>query len=260
MDIPKKRYRSYSPPRETDTEERKASKKASSLDQYFTRPDIAEMCVDFLLKQLNVSLTYFDHIVEPSYGQGAFLNALRRIDQTIEPKLLYIDIDSNDPAHRGDFLTSNLIPKNKKVLCIGNPPFGVHASLAIKFFNFAAIDCECIAFILPASFQTNQVKGQLNPNFVLAKELDLSYDRNFIYQNRLKKVQSVFQIWIRADKLNELVGQDGGRKRKRRKRTTTKRRPRIVKPTKRKTTTKRRTTKRRKRKTTTKRRTTKQRV
>lgn len=243
MDIPKKRYRSYSPPRDTDTEERKASKKASSLDQYFTRPDIAEMCVDYLLAALNVPLTYFDYIVEPSYGQGAFLNALRRIDETIEPKLLYIDIDSNDPAHRGDFLTSNLIPKNKKVLCIGNPPFGVHASLAIKFFNYAAIDCECIAFILPASFQTNQVKGQMNPNFVLANELDLSYDRNFIYQNKLKKVQSVFQIWVRADKLNELVGQDGGRTTKRRTKRRNKRRTKRRK----KTTTKRRTTKRRRR-------------
>jgi len=210
----KRRYRSYSPVRETDDYIRRKQKRASQLDQYFTAPDIAEMCVDILQNTLSVDITsYFDRILEPSYGQGAFIDALLYTNIPYN-KIKYIDIDSKDPDHQGDFLETHPselldIPSNEllysSILTIGNPPFGKRSELAIKFFNKAAKFSECIAFILPYAFSNVKLQRNLDPNFVLVREIDLSDEKHFIYQNRMTRVNSVYQIWVHIDHLHKLT-------------------------------------------------------
>lgn len=69
-----------------------------------------------------------------------------------------------------DFFTYEHSATTKKVIVIGNPPFGFKASLAVKFFNKAASFADYIAFILPASFMKDSVKNQLDLGFKLVFE------------------------------------------------------------------------------------------
>jgi hypothetical protein len=63
--------------------------------------------------------------------------------------------------------------ENKKYLIIGNPPFGKSSSIAIKFFNKAALFSECIAFILPRTFKRISIQNRLDLNFSLIYTKDL---------------------------------------------------------------------------------------
>jgi hypothetical protein len=71
-----------------------------------------------------------------------------------------------------DFLTFEPI-KDKKYVCIGNPPFGRVSSLAVLFFNKAASFSEAIGFILPRTFKRNSIINRLNENFHLTFEEDV---------------------------------------------------------------------------------------
>ena len=63
--------------------------------------------------------------------------------------------------------------ENKKYLIIGNPPFGRSSSIAIKFFNKAALFSDCIAFILPRTFKRISIQNRLDLNFSLIYTKDL---------------------------------------------------------------------------------------
>jgi len=63
--------------------------------------------------------------------------------------------------------------ENKKYLIIGNPPFGRSSSIAIKFFNKAALFSDCIAFILPRTFKRVSIQNRLDLNFSLIYTKDL---------------------------------------------------------------------------------------
>jgi hypothetical protein len=89
------------------------------LDQFLTKPEVALQCVHELINALSVPLTYFDKILEPSSGEGAFVNAVSSFGIK-EPRLIYIDVDAKDVGHRMDFLTSDLIPRQMSCLTIGN--------------------------------------------------------------------------------------------------------------------------------------------
>lgn len=108
-------------------------------------------------------------VLEPSFGDGAFVNALKSIGVE-EPKLMFVDIDSRDESHRANFLEADVVPteyfhpkelipppsralsmdsfvvKTMRApeqpepvtpvcLTIGNPPFGKNASLGHRFWR-----------------------------------------------------------------------------------------------------------------------------
>jgi hypothetical protein len=58
-----------------------------SLDQFYTKPEIAKKCYKKLKKYVNIN--YFDYILEPSAGTGSFFDLLdenKRIGLDIDPK------------------------------------------------------------------------------------------------------------------------------------------------------------------------------
>lgn len=186
-------------------------------DQFFTKRHVADECVKRLEECLKIKVREFDMVLEPSAGEGAFLNALKQTALVEDERLKFIDIDAQEEAHRMDFLsvTTDLVPdeyvydyavyvgkkrnitatSHKKCITVGNPPFGKNSSLAIAFFNQAARFSAVIAFILPKTFCKNSVQNKLDRHFILLNQYPIDTE-GFIFQGKSYTVPCVFQVWI----------------------------------------------------------------
>lgn len=151
-------------------------------DKFYTKIDIAKMCIDML------DLSEFDLIVEPSAGNGSFS---KQIDNCIAYDL----VPEDESIIKQDFFELDITSfKGKKVLTIGNPPFGVQNNLAVAFFNNAAKYSDIIAFILPKSFMKESIQKKLDLSFHLEKYIELPYN-SFLLNGEDYKVNCVFQVW-----------------------------------------------------------------
>ena len=165
------------------------------LDKFYTNQDI----VDQILTHLD--LNKYDLIVDPSAGDGAFSNCL--------PNCKAYDISPGTSKHKvpiqkADFLKlpDDTFPSNKKILAIGNPPFGQQCSLAVKFFKKCARFADDIAFILPKSFRKQSIQDRLPLNFHLKLELDIPND-SFTINNNPHSVPCIFQLWSKNNDLRQ---------------------------------------------------------
>jgi hypothetical protein len=163
----------------------------NDLDQFYTQPFIAELCVAFLKRCMRQHRTRYIFI-EPSAGDGSFYNLL--------PKDRRLGIDL-DPRASGimklDFFHFKYIG-TRRVIVLGNPPFGKNSSMAVKFFNHAAWmpEVDFIAFIVPKTFRKVSIQNRLSMDFHLVDELDL-VDDSFLKDGEPYKVPSCFQVWER---------------------------------------------------------------
>lgn len=165
--------------------ETKSLGRKDTLDRFFTLPET----VDFCLKEIDFSK--YDCIIEPSAGNGAFLDKMPSNAKGID-----INSEREDILKEDWFkLDKGIFKEYKSILVCGNPPFGVQNNLAIRFFNESAKFCDCIAFILPYSFKKDSIKNNLDLNFFLVKELDLKECLFSLNSGDLIKVPCVFQIW-----------------------------------------------------------------
>jgi len=155
------------------------------LDQHFTSKTIAQK----LFSDLEIS--EYDHIVEPSAGDGAFSDLID------SKKIIAIDIvPTKDYIIESDFLLWDYSTiQHLNNLVIGNPPFGYRAQLAIDFFNRSAKFASTIAFVLPRSFRKSFLINQLNDNFHLISDDDIPVD-SFETETR---VRTCWQIWERRN-------------------------------------------------------------
>lgn len=158
------------------------------LDQFYTKSNVA--------RALYMSFcNWYDHtqfqMVDPSAGTGAFSDIMPADRIAID----------KDPRGAGiiksDYLSIE-ITDDRPIAVVGNPPFGQNASLAIAFFNHAAVHAKVIAFILPRSFFKYSVIRKLSPNFHLVHE-ELVPDHAFIAGSKSRTVPTVFQFWERRD-------------------------------------------------------------
>lgn len=164
------------------------------LDKFYTTPYYAKKCIDIVYSLYKSS--DFDLVVEPSAGNGSFFN------QIINENKIGIDISPDAPnILKMDFF--NYIPDSnkKKILVIGNPPFGKVSSLAIKFFNYSAEWAYIIAFILPRTFRKPSVQNKLNKNFHLIYDIDIP-TKCFI-PNMMAKC--CFQIWEKKENSRKYI-------------------------------------------------------
>jgi hypothetical protein len=163
--------------------------KSKTLDQYYTRSDVAKNILLQLYKTYDKNLYKW---IEPSAGEGAFFNLLPEgsIGIDIDAKMSNI-IDS-------DFLEWRPSIYGKPFFVIGNPPFGKNSSLAIKFFNHAATFADYIGFIVPKTFQKLSVQNRLSLDFSLVKEISMPKN-SFIFNNETYDVPTVFQLWSKTD-------------------------------------------------------------
>lgn len=165
---------------------------ARTLDQFYTDPALAAELVGHLLSWLNrqgVVATYF---LEPSAGEGAFLDAL--IHAGVDAVVDGVDLDpKHSRVRQGDFF-DEVVPCG--AIVFGNPPFGKNAMLAVRFFNHAAQTASVIAFIVPRTFEKSSVQNRLDSRFELASEVAID-PNSFHFEGERVSVPCVFQVWAR---------------------------------------------------------------
>ncbi|HOT89114.1 MAG TPA: hypothetical protein PLC59_06495 [Bacteroidales bacterium] len=160
-----------------------------NLDQFYTCPAIAKKCVDVLNSVVDTNNYIF---IEPSAGSGSFYNLMpadRRYGMDLEPKCEGIaQMDFFKYIYKG----------TRRVIVLGNPPFGKNSSMAMRFFNHAASmpEVDYIAFIIPKTFRKNSLQNKLSMNFSIIHDIDLP-DNSFLKGGVPYKVPSCFQVWKR---------------------------------------------------------------
>jgi predicted RNA methylase len=158
------------------------------LDQFYTDPAYAQQFLNTIAQTVN--LDTYDHLLEPSAGTGSFYNLLdtkRRIGLDLEPKSAGIV--------KTDFFDWTA-PTGKRIITIGNPPFGKNAALAVKFFNRAAEFSDVIAFVIPKTFRKASIINRLNENFHMVHDETVP-DNSFIFNGASYNVPCAGQIWQR---------------------------------------------------------------
>jgi predicted RNA methylase len=165
---------------------------AQMLSQYFTKQGVVEKILQI------VELEDYDLIIEPSAGDGAFSKHLpkeKTVAVDLEPKAK--GIKEKDFLEFSDSISMvlPLIAEDKRVLTIGNPPFGKNSSLARRFFNLSAEYSDVIAFVLPRTFRKPSVINYLNRKFHLTYEEILPLDSFYTPEEESYNVPTVFQIW-----------------------------------------------------------------
>lgn len=166
------------------------------LDQFFTRPEVAEDCYASLRQWMRQDGARPEeyHFIEPAAGTGAFFDLLptdRRVG---------IDIAAfRDEYERTDFLSWQPTCERRHAL-IGNPPFGYRAWLALAFMNHAAKFADYVGMILPMAFQS---EGKGSPKLRvrglrLVHTQYLPQDAFVDAQGRRAKVNALWQVWQRG--------------------------------------------------------------
>ena len=163
--------------------------RTQSLDQFYTKKEVAKKCVAAILQVAPQTSTY--QWIEPSAGQGAFLKAL---PATVNR--LGIDLDPKSPfVKRGDFLLWEPLEQAPKIV-FGNPPFGRQSSTAKAFIQHAATFASVIAFILPRSFVKPSMSSAFPLNFHCI-HTEAVEKNAFELNGSPYDVPCVFQIWER---------------------------------------------------------------
>ena len=156
------------------------------LDKFYTIPTFSKKCIDKIVELYDI--TKWDLIIEPSAGNGSFLNQIpsnNKIGIDIAPE--------QSDIIKQDFFVYSPPPNKKNILVIGNPPFGKNSSLAIKFFNHAAKCANVIAFIIPRTFRKISVQNKLDNMFHLVYDEEIP--NNPCCFSPKMMVKCCFQIW-----------------------------------------------------------------
>jgi hypothetical protein len=166
--------------------------KRNIIDKYYTKINIVEQCIELINKYINISKD--DLIIEPSAGNGSFIENIKKITDNY----IFYDLEpENIEIIKQDFLNFDFMEKKSKyknIHIIGNPPFGRQASLAIKFIKKCCLFSNSISFILPKSFKKDSMKKHFSKNYHLIHEVDL-LENSFLVNNIDSNVPCVFQIW-----------------------------------------------------------------
>lgn len=168
--------------------------KRNTIDKYYTKINIVKNCIDNI--KSNVIINKLDTIIEPSAGDGAFINEIKQLCDNYK---FYDILPENTEIIKQDFLKVDINNfKNKKIHIIGNPPFGRQSSMAIKFIKKCCLFAESISFILPKSFKKDSMRKYFNKYYHLIFEEDLT--ENCFLVNKIEcNVPCVFQIWSKKN-------------------------------------------------------------
>ena len=140
--------------------------KDKALDKYYTKKEVVTTC----LEKIDELSHLYDLVVEPSAGNGAFYDEIRHSNK------IGIDIA---PCHnaiiKADWLDFNVADIYKKVLVVGNPPFGQYHKLSIAFIKHALSfqNVQTIAFILPNVYNKHTRQKILPLNWRICSITDI---------------------------------------------------------------------------------------
>ena len=166
--------------------------KRNTIDKYYTKDTTVELCINYI-KQ-NILINENDLVIEPSAGNGSFVEAIKAISHNY----IFCDLEpENAEIIKQDYLdydTSDIQEKYENIHIIGNPPFGRQSSLAIKFIKKSCEFSNSISFILPKSFKKESLKKTFPLHFHLIFETDLP-ENSFLVEGIEHDVPCIFQIW-----------------------------------------------------------------
>jgi hypothetical protein len=173
-----------------------ARRKKHTNHKFYTKVEVAIKLIDL------IDLSKYDCIIEPSAGKGSFSKNI------IHSNLVALDIDPEDESiNKLDWFNFKWIEgeSRKKVLVIGNPPFGNQGALALNFIKKCdELEVDTIAFILPKSFKKETIKRRIPHHYHLSNEIDLD-DDSYTLLNNNYSVPSIFQIWDRKMEIRKKV-------------------------------------------------------
>jgi len=179
----------------------KVGLKRNPIDKYYTSDIGVNSCIELIKKYITISEN--DICIEPSAGNGSFINSIKKLCDSYK----FYDLE---PDHseiiKQDYLKleyNDIKNKYSNIHLIGNPPFGRQSSLAIKFIKKSAKYCDTISFILPKSFKKDSMKKHFPLNFWQICEEDLPKN-SFLVNGKKHDVPSVFQIWEKRDTKRKL--------------------------------------------------------
>jgi hypothetical protein len=173
--------------------------KRNSIDKFYTKPNIGELCIKYIKQHIHVNNT--DLIIEPSAGNGSFIPFIKQITQNH----IFYDLEpEQDEIIKQDYLLCNIKNEMNKIHVVGNPPFGRQSSMAIKFIKKSCEFCDTISFILPKSFKKDSLKKTFPSNFHLIFEIDLP-ENAFLVNNAEYNVNTIFQIWEKKTYKREII-------------------------------------------------------
>ena len=170
--------------------------KRNVIDKFYTKKEVAMYCIN-LFKEY-VAPNNDDLIIEPSAGNGGFIDAIKSLKCNYE----FYDLEpEHEEIAKQDYLLYNTNNNNnnnntQKIHIVGNPPFGRQSSLAIKFIKKSCHFCTSISFILPKSFKKDSLKKTFPLNFHLLFEIDLP-ENSFLVNKQEHNVPCIFQIWVK---------------------------------------------------------------
>lgn len=176
---------------------------AVQLDQFFTKPRVAEKCWHALqpvLAALTGKSAGDLYFIEPSAGDGNFYDLLPAGSKG-RAQRLGIDITPRRAAFIGaDFLTMPL-PKLRHApadtVIIGNPPFGKRGETAVRFFNRGSDLAHTIAFIVPVIFRKHFIHKQLPAHWRWVHSTPLARNAFWTDKQTSYAVNTEFQVWTR---------------------------------------------------------------
>ena len=177
----------------------KKQSKSRTLDQFYTQKGTASLCMNYLLEHIKEKQFVPQWWIEPAVGTGSLWDQMPS-DNT--PKIA-LDLDPGLGAPpctiQTNFLTwTPALPMGPGGILFGNPPFGKNSSLAVQFFNHAAMldGLVYMGWIVPKTFCKNGLQNRLDLNFELEFECDIPKN-SFVFENFSYDVPTVFQIWRR---------------------------------------------------------------
>ncbi len=172
------------------------------MDQFFTPPKLAHQCMTILYDSLETHFfPYPLHFIEPSAGRGAFYNLLdpnARTGFELDPELCV-----GTDYVQTDFLTVQELPKDRRYIAVGNPPFscgdskgsGRKRNVQAKFIRHCQkLGCIYIAFIVGNSLHRVR-EHTLLPGLQLVKSYGFPNQLFLDKNNREKHYNVSFDIY-----------------------------------------------------------------
>jgi len=167
------------------------------LDQYFTNKELAKSLYNKTRQIIAEYESGIDDYVwlEPSVGEGCFFDLLP------DDKKIGVDISPlRSDVIPSDYLQYSLPPR--KIIVIGNPPFGHRGVTALDFINHSQ-KAEYVCFILPMFFESKgkgSIKYRVKGFHLIHSERLPNHSFYIPATHKTVDVKCVFQIWSKKHK------------------------------------------------------------
>ena len=164
------------------------SKNYNGLDKYYTKQKTVQFCISKL------NFQKYDFVIEPSAGNGAFYEEIKhnnKIGLDISPENLNII--------KADWLQYKINSFYKKILVVGNPPFGINNILSSKFLkhSFSFENIQTIAFILPNVYNKHTRQKIIPKNWRIKNIYPLPKS-SFLFEGKTKHIPCSFFIFDKS--------------------------------------------------------------